>query len=213
MIIFDKLFSTLICLGLPMSAYGDFVGISVEDITQNDDGLKEYAIYCVFDDPSDLLISVGGDIGSTTGFYHSSVNGMKSALPWTAAENALSNNPDVDSFVTIGLTTGDNNITDLLPSFSEADFFEGNSLGNEAQWVALSQTQGLAGSSGKVLIAVFAPTNDLSGRTGIVSGELVIGYMKGGTTSALGFDSFTTVPAPAVCAALVLCPLVSRRRR
>jgi hypothetical protein len=194
------------------TAPATFVGICVDDITSNDDGLKEYAVYLCFDDPADGIIGVSkANVVSSTAFFHSLVNGEKSALPWTVAQNAISDNPDADSFVTVGLFTGDGNTTMLGPGFDEAAFLNGTTLGTDASWFAFNSA--FAGPSGKILVAVLAPLNDASGNAGIVSGLIHFVYAKGGTTITVAEDTFTTVPAPAGGIMLLVAPFLMRRRR
>lgn len=192
-----------------------FVSIAVEDVTANDDGLAEYAVYAMFDNPNDWLNGIAqANIFSSTGFYHSSVNGQKSALPWTTAQNALSDNPDVDSFVTIALSYGDFNQTNLV-NFDLDAFFNGTSLGEDVLWYSpAAPIQGLAGEDLKVLIGVFAPLNDNSGNAGVVSGTLYVSYFNSTTGKAdVAFTSFTTVPAPAALSLFLAATAFAQGRR
>ena len=108
-------------LSISSVASATFIGLEVVDITDNDDGLMEYAIYAIFDDPTDILLGVGNvNITTSTGFFHNSIGGVgQSALPFTKFETGISDNPDADSFVTIGLMSGDDNATILFGSFDE----------------------------------------------------------------------------------------------
>lgn len=197
---------------LPSSAGAAFVGLAVEDVSDNSLGLKEYAFYAVFDDPDDRLIGVTSNVSVTTTFYHSAVNGQKSSLPWTVEQNSLADTPDVDSFVTIGLSTGDGNVTFLLDSFDDDAFLTGSTMGEYATWTGISQ--GLAGQDLKVLVAVLAPTLDSRGAAGIVSGSLTFAISTPGPRPPLFItEYFTTVPGPAAVALLCALPILDRRRR
>ncbi len=205
-------------LSVSTVASATFIGLEVVDITDNDDGLMEYALYAVFDDPSDILFIVfNANVTTTTGFFHNSIGGMgQSALPFTEFETGISDNPDADSFVTIGLMTGDGNMTALDPFFDEEGFIFGNSLGSNAGWFNsfFDNGQGVPGPHGEVLIAVFTPLNDANGIPGIVSGTLTVGYIAGGPPAKSGTDSFY-IPAPGSLALLALAGLGwhGRRRR
>jgi hypothetical protein len=193
----------------------DFVGLLVEEITANNDGLREFAIYAQFDDPTDKLLGViDANITTTTGFFHNSIIGdQQSALPFTSAMTAMSDNPDADSFVTIGLFNGDGNETTLVPTFDVDAFLNGNSIGVDAGWFNFDplNDQGVPDGRGLVLIAVFAPTNDLKGKSGVVSGVLTVGYSIGGPVPEFGTDSFIT-PAPGALGLLALAGVMGRRR-
>ncbi len=202
-------------LSVSTVASATFIGLEVVDITDNDDGLMEYALYAMFDDPTDILLNVfNANITTTTGFFHNSIGGMdQSALPYTKFETSISDNPDADSFVTIGLMTGDDNATMLDQWFDEEAFIYGNNLGSFAGWFAFPQIeQGIPGPDGEVLIAVFTPLNDANGIPGIVSGTLTVGYSVGGPNPKFGTDSFY-IPAPGSLALLALAALAPRRRR
>lgn len=204
-------------LAISTVASATFIGLEVVDITDNDDGLMEYAIYAIFDDPTDILLAVGNaNITTSTGFFHNSIGGMgQSALPFTEFETGISDNPDADSFVTIGLMTGDGNMTLLDPWFDEDAFIFGNNLGSYAGWLNNpfpQNDQGVPGPNGEVLIAVFTPLNDANGIPGIISGTLTVGYSVGGPDPKFGTDSFY-IPAPGSLALLALAALAPRRRR
>lgn len=197
------------------SAGASFVGLTVEDITDNSLGLPEYALFAHFSNPEDVLLSVNSaSITSTTSFYHSTmlVSGAQSVLPWTKAQNAFTDTPDVDSFVTIGLATGDGNNT-LLADFDVQGFLEGNSIGDNAFWAAAGG-QGKAGEDLKVLLAVLVPTLDSMGKPGVISGALTLFIPVPGPDPGEYIDvSFTTVPAPPAVALLFALPILNRRRR
>jgi MYXO-CTERM domain-containing protein len=159
------------------------------------------------------------NIQSTSGFFHNSINGGgQSALPFTAAETAISDFPEADSFVTIGLETGDDNETLLTFGFDEDAFINSNNLGENGGWLNLNPLNdaGLAGAEGLVLLAVFTPTNDAFGNPGIVSGTLTVGYhVEEGKSPQFGTGSLVT-PAPGSLALVGLAALFhsrSRRRR
>ncbi len=196
------------------AASATFIGLEVVDITDNDDGLMEYALYAIFDDPTDiLLIVLFADITTTTGFFHNSIGGTgQSALPFTEFETGISDNPDADSFVTIGLMTGDDNATLLSPSFDEDAFIYGNSVVGDWFNPFFPNGQGVPGPNGEVLIAVFTPLNNANGISGIISGTLTVGYIDGGPPTKYGTDSFY-IPAPGSLALLALAALAVRRRR
>ncbi len=196
------------------AASATFIGLEVVDITDNDDGLMEYALYAIFDDPTDILhIVFNANVTSTTGFFHNSIGGMgQSALPFTEFETSISDNPDADSFVTIGLMTGDDNTTMLSPSFDKNAFINGNSVIGAWFNPFAPNGQGVPGPNGEVLIAVFTPLNDANGIPGIVSGILTVGYSDGGPPTKNGTASFY-IPAPGSLALLALAALAPRRRR
>jgi len=202
----------------PQMAHATFTGLTVEGITDNDDGLKEYAIYANFDVATDVLISVGNtNIISTTGFFHNTINGQGAqALPFTSAMSAVSDNPDADSFVTIGLATGDGNGVVTDPNFNLDLFLDGHGLGENAGWINLMtfNGQGLPDELGRVLIAVFTPLNDSRGVAGVVSGTVMVGYDDGPGPPVFAFDSFVT-PGPGMLPLQILATLAagSRRRR
>lgn len=197
-------------------ASATFIGLQVVEITDNDDGLKEFALYAVFDEPTDELLNVfNANITTTTGFFHNSIGGMgQSGLPFTEFETGISDNPDADSFVTIGLMTGDGNMTLFDPWFDEDAFIFGSNLGSNAGWLnAFPQNdQGVPGPEGEVLIAVFTPLNNANGVPGIISGTVTVGYSVGGPEPKFGTDSFF-IPAPGSLALLALAALAPHRRR
>jgi hypothetical protein len=209
-----------VLLGLSSKSCGTFLGFQVIDITENNDGLAEYAIYAQFDSPTDHLHNVFGADGNaitcSTGFFHNTIGGtMASALPYTSEQLAMSDNPDADSFVTIDYDAGDNNNTVLDPNFDEESFLTGNNLGTNAGWFDLEgivTEQGVAGPDGLVLIAVFAPLNDGNGQPGVVSGTLTVGYDVPGPDPAFGTASFVT-PAPGSLALLGIAAMFRARRR
>jgi MYXO-CTERM domain-containing protein len=185
----------------------------VQDITANSYGLSEYALYASFDDPMDEVFVIGdANITSTTGFFHNSINGAgQSALPCTEAETAMSDFPEADSFVTIGLFTGDDNATMLGFGFDEQSFIFGNNIGSNVGWVNADpfNDAGLAGADGLVLLGVFTPTNDASGAPGIVSGTITIGYAPDPESPTASF----VTPAPGSLALLGLAAIGAPRRR
>ena len=194
-----------------------FTGIVVQDLTENSYGLPEFGIFASFDDASDDVLTVGNaNIVSSTGFFHNSINGQgQSALPFTEAETAISDFPEADSFVTIGLFTGNNNATAIGLGFDEQEFINGNNLGASAAWANFDpfNNAGLAGPSGLVLLAVFTPTNDEFGNPGVVSGTLTVGYhVENGKSPQFGTATFIT-PAPGALALLVLAAMGGSRRR
>jgi len=207
--------SILALLSAPLqSAYATFIDLVVHDITNNNLGLAEYAVYAVFDHPGDELVVVNPElIVSTTGFFHNSINGGGQwALPFTSAQSAMSDHPDADSFVSIGLFTGDDNATDLAPAFDIDAFVSGNTISEG--WFNSNplNDQGVAGDDLLVLIAVFTPLNDASGRAGIVTGTVLVSY---GTPDQpgvqLGTGSFIT-PAPGALGLLALAGVFGRSR-
>jgi hypothetical protein len=195
-------------------AHGDFVQLVVVDISDNNIGLAEFAVYAQFDDPFDEVIGIlKPSILSSTGFFHNTIEGTgASALPFTNALNAESDHRDADSFVTIGLPTGDGNETILSPLFDVDAFLVGNSInGGWFNGNPLNDA-GMAGPSGLVLIAVFAPLNDVLGDAGVVSGSLQVGYVDAsGEVVAVG--SYFITPAPGVLGLLALAGLLGRSRR
>jgi len=199
-----------------LSAGASFVDLLVVDITDNTLGLSEYAVYAVFDGASDEVLTVfDANITTTTGFYHNSIGGgQQSALPYTNAMTLASDNPDADSFVTIGHSTGDGNETTLLPTFDVSAFLGGNSIGVNAGWFNIEplNDQGVPDSRGRVLIAVLTPLNDRTGRAGIVRGTLTVGYDDGQFPPSFATASFIT-PAPGALGLLALAGLVGRSRR
>jgi MYXO-CTERM domain-containing protein len=194
-------------------AQAKFIGVIVQDITSNSYGLSEYAVYAEFDDPLDEVFLVfNANIISTTGFFHNSIDGAgQSALPFTADETAMSDFPEADSFVTIGLPTGDNNATMLTFGFDERSFIVGNNIGSNVGWVNGDpfNDAGLAGPDGLVLLGVFTPTNDATGAPGIVSGTITIGYAPDPESPTASF----VTPAPGSLALLGLAALLRSRRR
>jgi hypothetical protein len=205
---------------LVTSAHAGFVGIVVQDVTDNGVGLAEYAIYAKFDNPDDELIGIVDPMVTvTTSFYHSTVDGQKSALPWTTAENAIADTPDVDSFVTIGLATGDGNSTIVFQPFDMDAFLNGSSLVGTpgGGWVQtnVGNPQGTPNAEGLVLVAVLSPTNDVTGTPGIISGNLTFGFSDGRSGPGVTYitASFTTVPAPSAGLALFAATALSRSRR
>ena len=202
-------------LSITNTASAKFIGLVVEDITDNSLGLSEYALYAVFDDPMDSLnIVFDANIFTTTGFFHNSIGGKgQSALPFTTEQTSMSDYPDADSFVTIGLMTGDDNVTILAPSFDEDSFINGNNLGFNATWLNSfpPNGQGIPGPDGLVLIAVFTPLNDGNGIAGIVSGELSVGYNANGK-GLFGKGSFIT-PTPGTLGLFVMAVFLGKRRR
>ena len=193
-----------------------FLGLFVQDVTSNSYELSEYAIYAHFDVETDEVFVVGdANIASTTGFFHNSINATsQSALPFTAAETAISDFPEADSYVTIGLETGDDNETVLTFGFDERSFINGNNLGANGGWLNANpfNDAGLAGADGLVLLAVFTPTNDEFGNPGIVSGTLTVGYSSEKGKSPPVTASFVT-PAPGGLALLALAVMRGSRRR
>ncbi len=206
--------SLLAFLSISHTASAKFIGLYVQDITDNDDGLSEYALFAMFDDPTDNLLGViNVDIITNTGFFHNSIDGSgQSALPFTDAETSISDNPDADSFVTIGLMTGDDNETILSASFDEDSFINGTNI--VGAWFNFNPQngQGLPGPDGEVLIAVFTPLNDGNGLAGIVSGVLTVGYSIGGQDPLFGTDSFIT-PVPGTLGLFALALFTGKRRR
>jgi hypothetical protein len=205
---------SLAALFLSCHAHATFLGIQVLNTTGNSIGLAEYSIYAEFDNPGDELYGVLSNIQVTTGFFHNTINGMgASALPFTSAQSAMSDHPDADSFVTIGLPSGENNVTDLLPGFDIDGFLYGTTLGEEGAWaVSTGNGQGLAGPSGLVLIAVFTPLNDAAGIPGVVSGTVTVGY--GAADGSLQFaDASFITPGPGALGLLALAGLMGRTRR
>ena len=206
----------LVSVSLASTATAKFIGLSVLDITDNSLGLSEYALFALFDDPTDLLLSVSeANIITTTGFFHNSIGGSgQSALPFTAEQTRNSDHPDADSFVTIGLMTGDNNETWLWPTFDEDAFINGNNLGSDAAWFNSNPPngQGIPGPDGEVLIAVFTPLNDGNDFEGIVSGILRIAYSDGGPDPLYGTDTFIT-PTPGTLGLFALAIFTGKRRR
>ena len=204
-------------LGLEQVCHGAFVSLQVTNITNNNDGLSEYAIYAVFDAPTDELLSIfDANISTTTGFFHNTLAGKgASAMPFTTAELAVSDNPDADSFVTIGLDTGDGNNLMLDPLFDENEFISGSTLGTNAGWFVFPDNdQGVAGPRRQVLIAVFTPTNDVAGHAGIVSGTLTLTYDDSpGPGLPVFVDASFITPAPGAVGLLALAGLGGRRRR
>ena len=197
--------------------HATFTGLLVQDITSNSYGLAEYALYAHFDDPADEMHVVGdANVISTTGFFHNSINGMgQSALPFTEEETAISDFPEADSFVTVGLETGDDNATILTFGFDEDAFISGNNLGTNAGWANLNpfNDAGLAGQDGLVLLGIFTPTNDEVGNPGVVSGTLTVGYsVEKGKSPQFGTGTFIT-PAPGALALLGLAAMRGSRRR
>jgi hypothetical protein len=74
---------------------------------------------------------------------------------------------------------------------------------------------GIAGIDGRVLVAVFTPLNDDTGRPGVVSGTLTVGYGSPDVPGAqFGTASFIT-PGPGGLGLLALAGVAggSRRRR
>ncbi len=202
-------------LSVSTVAPATFIGLEVVDITDNDDGLMEYALYAVFDDPTDVLLIVFfADITTTTGFFHNSIGGIgQSALPFTEFETGISDNPDADSFVTIGLMTGDDNATMLFGSFDEDAFINGNSVIGAWFNPFAPNGQGVPGPNGEVLIAVFTPLNDANGVPGMIGGTLTVGFSNPDLPPGQsGSDSFF-IPAPGSLALLALAALAPRRRR
>ena len=194
-----------------------FTGLLVVDITSNDDGLAEFVVYAEFDDPMNIVIGVNlGYVSSTTGFFHNSIGGaMQSVLPYTSAMNAISDNPDADSFVTIGLMTGDMNATMVTPGFDADGLINGTGFSGDGEgWFNAdpSNGQGIPDALGRVLIAVFTPLNDVNGEPGIVSGEFTVAYDLPGPGIEFGTASFVT-PAPGSLALLGLAALRGPRRR
>jgi len=192
----------------------EFVCIEVVDVTSNALGLKEYAIYARFDDPVDTLYGVESSISVDTGFFHNTVQGTQaSVLPFTVAQTAMSDHPDVDSFVTIGLSVGDENATVVNPDFDVLGFLFGSTLGQDGAWgLLINNGQGDAGPSGLVLIAVFAPLNGASGAPGVVQGSVTLGY--GAADGSLQFvDASFITPAPGAVGLLALAGVAGRSRR
>jgi len=201
-----------------LSARASFVDLLVVDITDNTLGLSEYALYGRFDNPSDMVSGVtDADISSTTPFFHNTINGAgQSALPFTSAQDALSEHPDADSFVTIGLFTGDGNETCIIPQFFDFNgFLSGSILRSDSSWFNCNPLNGagVAGNDLLVLLAVFTPLNELDGSPGVVSGMLKVGY---GTPDLPGVQhaeaSFIT-PAPGALGLLALAGMMGPRRR
>jgi len=193
-----------------------FVGVQVENMTSNSLGLSEFALFAVFDDGGDVLVNVfNSNIATNTGFFHNSINGgQQSALPFTSAQSAVSDQPDADSFVTIGLMTGDDNQTILDPFFDVDHFLIGNGLGTNAGWFNINvfNGQGIPDEQGRVPIAVFTPLNDAEGNPGIVSGTLEVGYGDVNGDAQYGIASFIT-PAPGALGLFALAGLTGRSRR
>ena len=196
------------------TATSKFIGLFVENITNNDNGLSEYALYALFDDPTDNLLGViDVDIVTNTGFFHNSIGGIgQSALPFTTEQTNMSDNPDADSFVTIGLMTGDDNATFLSISFDEDSFINGKNI--VGAWFNANPPngQGLPGPNGEVLIAVFTPLKDKDGLEGIVSGVLTVGYSVGGPDPKFATDTFMT-PTPGTLGLFVVAVFIGKRRR
>ncbi len=212
--IHQKLFAAAV-LAIANMANAAFVGIVVIDTTDNTLGLKEYSIYGKFDNPNDQLAGiVFPTISCSTSFYHSTVNGQVSALPWNVAQNAMADTPDVDSFLTIGLAVGDNNDTFIADPDNVLDqFLFGSSIVVDG-WAQgpFPPLQGSPDANGLVLIAVLAPTNDAQGNPGVISGSMTFAYGSGGGIYNT-LASFSTIPAPAALAAFPLLALLRRRRR
>jgi hypothetical protein len=204
-----------VALIVSSAAMGEFVGLQIENITSNNDGLEEYALYAIFNSPTDNVLGVShASIFTTTGFFHNTIaGGQQSALPFTSAQNALSDNPDADSFVTVGLFTGDGNGTILSPKFDQDECLFGDTLTDSA-WFYFppNSGQGIPDGQGRVLLAVFTPTNDLAGSAGVVSGNLTVGYSVGGPLPEFGVGSFIT-PAPGALGPLALAGVMGTRRR
>jgi len=214
-----KLAGCLLALaGMETASVGGFIGLEVRDITNNQLGLREYAIYAVFDAPGDVLYGIGNaNIASTTGFFHNTIDGQgASALPFTAAQTAISDHPDVDSFVTISFDTGDNNTIVLSADFDTDAFINGTTLGESVGWAVTIPPpvgkQGNQDQEGRVLIAVFAPLNGFDGSPGTVTGSLLIGWDAPGQTVQFSPASFIT-PAPGALGLLALAGLTGRSRR
>jgi hypothetical protein len=202
-------------LGCPTDSHAEFVGLSVVDMTDNSLGLAEYAIYAVFDNAQDELHALSSNITVTTGFFHNSIGGFKQSIfPYTEQMTAISDHPDADSFVTIGLATGDGNQTGVDQNFDVNGFLFGNTLGVDAGWYNSfpPNDAGLAGEDGLVLIAVFTPLNDLTGNPGVVSGTVHVGYGAAGGGTKFADASFIT-PGPAGLGLLALAGMVGCRRR
>jgi len=202
-------------LGFGAAVQAEFVALHVVEITENDLGLSEYALYAVFDDPGDEVLTVNtGSIATTTGFFHNTINGAgQSALPFTSAMNAISDHPDADSFLTVGLSTGDDNETALGPFFDLNAFLFGTMV--DGFWFNANPTndQGVAGLDGLVLLAVFTPLNDVAGMPGVVTGNVTIGYGNPAIPGAQFATASFITPAPGALGLLALAGMIGRSRR
>ena len=200
-------------------AHADFLGLEVENITENSIGLVEFAIYAVFSEPNDVLLGVGNaNIACTTGFFHNTINGTGAlALPFTSAQNAVSDHPDADSFVTIDYSTGDSNNTIISPTFDVDAFINGNNLGADAGWSLAAPPplggQGTAGADGRVLLAVFTPLNQPGVKPGIVSGTLTVAWDDPDLFPTQFSNASFVTPAPGALGLLALAGVAGRSRR
>ena len=219
----SRIASTGACMMMALftsaASRADFLGLQVEDMTVNSLGLSEYAIYALFDSPDDVLVGVThADIVSTTGFFHNTINGTgASALPFTAAQTAISDHPDADSFVTIDYLTGDSNSTFVFPTFDVDAFINGSNIGVEAAWGLAAPPplggQGTAGPDGRVLLAVFTPLNQPGGKPGIVSGTLTVAWDDPDLFPTQFSNASFVTPAPGAVGLLALAGVAGRSRR
>jgi hypothetical protein len=207
----------LICgsvLGHADCASADFVCLEVQDVTSNGLGLREYALFARFDHPLDEVLGIQSNISVTSGFFHNTIAGSgESIFPFTTEVRAQSDYPDADSFVTVGLDTGDGNETVVDQNFDVNGFLFGNSLGTDAGWYNSNpfNDAGLAGVDGLVLLAVFTPLNESKGAMGVVSGVLTLSFQPAGAGLAFANATFIT-PAPGALGLLALAGVMGRRR-
>jgi hypothetical protein len=202
-------------VAIASQVHGDRLGLHVVNMTNNDDGLLEFAVFARFDRPTDELLNIfDANIASATGLFHDTIDGSDaSALLFTSSQAAMSDNPDADSVVTIGLVTGDGNNTLLDPNCDASACITGSDLGVNAGWLSFpTQDQGVPDAEGRVLIAVFAPLNDAFGTPGIVSGSLMLTYRDRFGTPQFGLASFAT-PSHGGLGLLALAGVIGPRRR
>ena len=196
--------------------------------------LDVYVLYARFNGAQDTVLNAFNfnrtDGGATNIFYHkdnayyNSGVLMKTYGTWNPAQTTLANR-GVDSWLTIGSSTGSTNTTNADPSWTGAASWNRPDVLNNANvgWFN-SNPPNFQGRVGVGTGAAANPADSVRlGQFVVDAGanagtwNLKIGYNNGVTGSPVQFAetsfSFGTVPTPGAIALLGLAGLAGRRRR
>ena len=186
-------------------ASAGFVGLEAEKSVVG--GKNVWRVYAKFDSASDVVLSCFGVSGFSGGDFNDSDFANGTWNPQFAIDGGI------DSYVTIGGTTGFANSTSADPAWGGPGFTQAG-IPNGAGWFNSNppNLQGKVGADLRTLLAQFVYSGeDLEQFTS----PLQVSYNQGlGTPTVFGQGSFTIgVPAPGAVALLGLAGLAGRRRR
>jgi hypothetical protein len=187
-------------------ASAGFVGLESEKTVVG--GKNVWRVYAKFSSSSDVVLSVFGVQGFAGTDWNDSDFANGTWNPQFAIDGG------VDSYVTIGGTTGFANSTSADPAWGGAGFTQ-SGIPNGAGWFNSNppNLQGKVDANLRTLIAQFVYTGD---DTTQFTSPLTVSFNQGlGTPTQFSTNgSFTIgVPAPGAVALLGLAGLAGRRRR